>query len=78
MEIFKIVISAINLWIFGLLIHINKTIISLLLKKNAPLSKKHIVLAFKIYERSLILWSKKEKKHIRLLEKKLSREHSLP
>lgn len=78
MEIFKIVLSAINLWIFGLLIHIYKTIISFFTKKNAPLSKKHIVLAFKIYERSLTLWHKKEKKHIKFLKRKLSREHSLP
>ena len=77
MESFKIVMSAINLWIFGIIIHIYKTIISFFIKKNAPLSKKHIVLAFKIYERSLTLWSKKEKKHIKLLSKKLNFQQSL-
>ncbi len=77
MKSFKIVMSAINLWIFGILIYIYKTIISFFIKKNAPLSKKHIVLAFKIYERSLTLWHQKEKRHITLLSKKLSREQSL-
>lgn len=78
MENSKIVISAITLWIYGMGIHIYKSFLSMFIKKNAPLSKKHTVLAFMIYERSLTLWHQKEKKHIMLLRKKLSREQSLP
>ena len=41
-----------------------KNLISILIKKNAPLSKKHIVLAFNAYERSVNYWQIKEQKHI--------------
>ena len=72
MESLIIVVSAINLWILGIFIHIYNTIISFFIKKNAQLSKKHIVLAFRIYERFLTIWHQKEKNHIKLLRKKLT------
>lgn len=65
----KLIISAINLWFFAIFLLLFKNTISILIKKNAPLSKKHIVLAFNLYERSVNIWQKKEQKHISLIAK---------
>ncbi len=69
MKSIKLLISAINLWAFGVFLDFFKLINSKLIKRNASLSKKHIVFAFKVYERSVIIWHKKEEKHLLLMAK---------
>lgn len=64
----KIILSAIELWFFGLFIGLFKHIISAFIKINAPLSKRHIVITFKAYEHLLFIWYEKELKHLILLE----------
>ena len=71
MENIKLILSAVNLWAFGLFLDFFKHINSKLIKRNAPLSKKHIVFAFKAYERSITIWHKKEEKHLLLIAKKM-------
>lgn len=63
----KIMLSAIDLWFFGLFIAFFKKIISAPVKINASLSGRHTVLAFRAYERLLFLWYAREKKHLLLL-----------
>ena len=63
----KLIISALTLWFFSIFLLLFKKTISILIKKNTPLSKKHIVLAFNLYECSVNVWQRKEKKHISLI-----------
>lgn len=69
----KLLTSAINLWAFGLFLDCFKFLNSRLIKRNAPISKKHIVFAFKIYERSVNIWHKKEEKHLLLIAKAMNK-----
>ena len=69
MENVKLILSAVNLWALGLFLDFFKYMNSKLIKRNAPLSKKHIVFAFKAYERSVNNWLKKEEKHLFVGEK---------
>jgi len=73
MENTKLVLSAINLWALGLFLDFFKIINSKLIKRNAPLSKKHIVFAFKAYERSVNIWHRKEEKHLLLIAKVMNK-----
>ena len=73
MESIKLLTSAINLWSFGLFLDFFKFINSKLIKSNSPLSKKHIVFAFKIYEYLVNSWQKKEEKHLFLIEKAMNK-----
>ncbi len=67
MKNIKIIISASNLWFFGVFLNLYNKIISLLIEKEQKLSKKHIVLTFKLYENLNVKWCKHEKKHIMLI-----------
>ena len=73
MENVRLILSAINLWGLGLFLDFFKYINSKLIKRNAPLSKKHIVFAFNAYERSVNIWTKKEEKHLLLIAKAMSK-----
>ncbi len=69
MKNIKLIISASNLWIFGVFLNLYNIIISHLITRNSNLSKKHIVLTFKLYEHFTDKWCKHEKKHIMLISK---------
>lgn len=72
----RLIISALNLWFFSIFLLLFKNTISILIKKNAPLSKKHIVLAFNLYERSVNVWQRKEQKHISLITNTIQKNQS--
>ncbi len=67
MKNIKIIISASNLWFFGVFLNLYNKIISQLIKREQNLSKKHVVLTFKLYENLNIKWRNHEKKHIMLI-----------
>lgn len=71
MKSLNILISAINLWIFGMFLDLFNSILSKLIKENPSLSKGYIVFLFKLYEHYIELWQRKEKQHLLLITKTL-------
>ncbi|MBR3791397.1 MAG: hypothetical protein IKK18_01730 [Clostridia bacterium] len=67
MKKIQLLISATNLWIFGVFLYIYNEAFSQLLRKNSSLSKKHIVCISKSYEHYIEIWQKLERKHLVLI-----------
>ena len=65
----KLIILSFNLYLHGLYLAFLKKITSHIVKKDAPLSRKIIIIPHRIYEHSLKKWSEKEQKFILLLFK---------
>ena len=69
----KLLISAIDLWAFGLFLDFFKSLTSKFIKRENQISKKYIVCIFKIYERSINIWHQKEETHLLLIAKTMNR-----
>lgn len=58
----KLIVLSLNLYFYGLYLTFLKKVVSFFIKKDAPLSRKIIIIPHRIYEHSLRKWSEKEQK----------------